>query len=117
MLNFDGLKIYLSCGYTDMRKSINGLVSIVEQSFKLDPFEKAAYAFCNRKRDRIKIITWDGDGFWLYLKRLERGHIRWPDKESENTMTLTPDELHILLGSSRLNLKLTRREVTERTAS
>jgi len=73
MLSLDGKLVYLACGYTDMRKSINGLSAIVEGSFKLDPFEGALFVFCNKSRDRIKILEWDGDGFWLYFKRLEQG--------------------------------------------
>ena len=54
--------VYICCGHTDMRKSINGLMALVKDSFSLDPFSEALFAFCNRRRDRIK--SWrDGDGF------------------------------------------------------
>jgi len=76
MLNFSEKACYLACGATDMRKSINGLASIVEGSFHLDPFSGMLFAFCNRNRDRLKILEWDGDGFWLYFKRLERGYVK-----------------------------------------
>ena len=56
MLSFEGKEIYLACGATDMRKSINGLMTMVESSFDLDPFEENIYVFCNRNRDRIKIL-------------------------------------------------------------
>ena len=75
MLNLSGKRVYLACGDTDMRKSINGLAAIVESSFKLDPFDGALFVFCNRKRDRVKILEWDSDGFWLYFKRLEKGYV------------------------------------------
>jgi len=114
MLSIGNKKVYLACGATDMRKSINGLVAIVEGGFKLDPFEAALFAFCNRKRDRVKILEWDGDGFWLYFKRLEKGHFRWPAPGEEATMDLTGEELSILLGGTRIELKLRRNEVTER---
>ena len=97
-----------------MRKSINGLSSMVEGGFQLDPFGGALFVFCNRKRDRVKILEWDGDGFWLYFKRLEKGHFRWPQPGSEATMTLSGEEVNILLGGAKVELKLRRGEVTER---
>jgi transposase len=114
MLKFEGKRVYLACGKTDMRKSINGLSAIVESSFNLDPFDDALFVFCNRNRDRVKILEWDGDGFWLYFKRLEKGHFRWPAVGNEATMTLTGEELSILLGGARVELKLKRNEVFER---
>jgi len=116
MLKLEGKRVYLACGRTDMRKSINGLSAIVENSFKLDPFDGALFVFCNRNRDRVKILEWDGDGFWLYFKRLEKGHFRWPAVGDSATMTLTGEELSILLGGARVELKLKRNEVTERRA-
>jgi transposase len=114
MLTFTGKRVYLACGKTDMRKSINGLMAIVEGQFKLDAFSAAVFAFCNRNRDRLKILEWDGDGFWLYFKRLEKGRFRWPDENGGATMTLTAEELAILLGGARVELKLRRNEVSER---
>jgi transposase len=116
MLNLSGKRVYLACGKTDMRKNINGLTTIVEGSFKLDPFGGALFVFCNRSRDRLKIVEWDGDGFWLYFKRLEKGHFRWPEPGEEATMTLSGEELNILLGGARIELKLRRNEVDERKA-
>jgi len=97
-----------------MRKSINGLTAIVEGSFKLDPFDGALFVFCNRNRDKVKILEWDTDGFWLYFKRLEKGHFRWPTPGEEATMTLTGEELSYLLSGTRVELKLKRNEVFER---
>lgn len=113
MLNFAGKRVFLACGQTDMRKSINGLASIVESSFKLNPFDGAIFVFCNRSRDRIKILEWDSDGFWLYFKRLEKGHFRWPASGAEQTLTLTGEELSILLGGTRVELKLKREELID----
>jgi transposase len=106
--------VYLACGYTDMRKSINGLMNIVQASFLLDPFSEDLFVFCNRNRDRLKILEWDGDGFWLYFKRLEKGHFRWPTAGEKATMTLTGEELKMLLGGVRVELKIRRNEVFER---
>jgi transposase len=100
-----------------MRKSINGLAAIVEGSFNLDPFNGALFVFCNRARNRVKILEWDGDGFWLYFKRLERGRFRWPKPGNDATMLLTGEELSYLLGGTRVELKLKRNEVFERKIS
>lgn len=116
MIRFADKPVYLACGYTDMRKSINGLAAIVEGNFKLDPFGEAMFVFCNRTRDRPKILGWDGNGFWLYFKRLEKGHFRWPNAEDSAVMALTAEELTILLGGANIELKLRRNEVKERHA-
>ena len=117
MLTFDGKTVYLCCGHTDMRKSINGLTNLVQSSFELDPFTGAIFVFCNRKRDRLKILEWDQDGFWLHFKRLEKGHFRWPQTGESPTMTLTGEELSVLLSGVRVELKLKRNEVLERNIS
>lgn len=116
MMRFGDKAVYLACGHTDMRKQINGLAAIVEGSFSLDPFGGELFVFCNRSRDRIKILEWDGDGFWLYFKRLEKGRFRWPAAGEDEVMTMTSEELGILLGGAKIELKLKRREVTERRA-
>jgi len=117
MLNLTGKRVYLACGHTDMRKQINGLATIVEQSCKLDPFCGALFVFCNRARDRCKILEWGGDGYWLYFKRLEKGRFKWPAPGDESTMLLTGEELSYLLGGTRVELKLKRKEVIERKTS
>ena len=100
-----------------MRKSIDGLAAIVEGRFNLDLFDGALFVFCNRNRDRVKILEWDTDGFWLHFKRLEKGHFRWPAPGEGSTMTLTGEELSCLLGGTRVELKLKRNEVVERRIS
>jgi len=117
MLSFGKKPIYLCCGHTDMRKSINGLMTLVQSSFALDPFGDALFVFCNRARNRIKILEWDTDGFWLYFKRLERGHFRWPSVGDDKTMTLSSQELACLISSAKLEKKLNRNEVFERLIS
>ena len=114
MINLKGKRVFLAVGRTDMRKSINGLAAIVESSFRLDPFDGALFVFCNRSKDRIKILVWDTDGYWLFIKRLEKGRFRWPGPGDEMTMALSGEELGILLGGARVELKLKRNEVTER---
>lgn len=55
--------IYIACGYTDLRRGIDGLASIVEAQFKMDPFRKAMFLFCGRRRDRLKALYWEGMDF------------------------------------------------------
>lgn len=113
-MNFSDKPVYICCGATDMRKQINGLMSIVKDNFSLDPFDEALFVFCNKSRDRIKILEWDGDGFWLYFKRLERGRFRWPTEGDAETLKLTSKELSFLIEGAKLEKKLKREEIFER---
>lgn len=77
-------EIYLVCGYTDMRKSIDGLCAIVSDQLHMDPKCSALYLFCGRKRDRIKALLWERDGFVLIYKRLATsGAYQWPRDSAE----------------------------------
>jgi transposase len=89
-------QIYIACGHTDMRKSIDGLAAIVQQNFKLNPFQNSLFLFCGRRRDRIKALYWEGDGFVLLYKRLENGKFQWP-KDAEAVRRLSPQEFRWLL--------------------
>ena len=75
--------IYIAWGYTDMRKSIDGLAAIVQENFQKDPYESAIFVFCGRKCDRIKVLMWEDTGFILLYKRLENGKFLWPRSEAE----------------------------------
>ena len=70
--------IYIACGYTDLRKGIDGLALLVQKGFELDPFSSSLFLFCGKRSDRIKALYWEGDGFVLLYKRLERGNFQWP---------------------------------------
>ena len=78
-------EIYIVCGYTDMRKSIDGLCAVVEDKLHMDPRRSAIFLFCGRRADRIKILMWEPDGFVLLYKRLSavRGRYRWPRNRDE----------------------------------
>jgi transposase len=71
-------RVYLACGPTDMRKSIDGLAALVQVRFELDPFSSSWFVFCNKGRDKLKILRWDNNGYWLYYRRLEKGRFKWP---------------------------------------
>ena len=75
--------IYIACGYTDMRKSIDGLAAMVQQQFQMDPFNSALFLFCGKRCDRIKALLWEKDGFVLLYKRLENGSFRSPRHEND----------------------------------
>jgi transposase len=88
--------IILAVGYTDMRRSIDGLAAMVKQVFKLEPCSRNLYLFCGRRSDRIKALWWENDGFVLLYKRLECGRFQWPRNASEVRM-ITPQQLRWLL--------------------
>lgn len=75
--------VYIAVGNTDMRKSINGLTALVVHQLDLKPLDPALFAFCNRRRDIIKILYWDRNGFCLWHKRLEQDRFRWPESDEE----------------------------------
>lgn len=77
-------ELYVVCGFTDMRKSIDGLCTIIEDQLKMDPRRSALYLFCGRRCDRIKCLLWERDGFVLLYKRMEaEGRFRWPRNKLE----------------------------------
>ena len=92
--------IYLACGYTDMRRSIDGLAATVQQIFHLDPFSSNLFLFCGRRSDRIKALLWEGDGFVLLYKRLENGRFQWPRDENEVRNITTQQFRWLLEGLS-----------------
>lgn len=90
------LAVYLHRGTIDFRKNINGLSAMVEHELRLDPFAHAVYVFGNRRKDRIKILGWSRNGFWLLQKRLENARFVWP-REDTAVIELTVQQLHWLL--------------------
>ncbi|MER9165613.1 IS66 family insertion sequence element accessory protein TnpB [Mesorhizobium sp. M0715] len=83
----------------DFRAVINSLAIVVEQSMGLNPFERAVFAFCNRRRDRIKLLFYDRSGFLMVLKRLQENKFHWPRRQ-QAVLTLTTEQLHWLLETS-----------------
>ena len=100
------LRVYLHREPIDFRAGINSLAIVVEQSMGLDPFQRAVFAFCNRRHDRIKLLIYDRSGFWMLLKRLEADRFHWP-RSQEAVLTLTTEELHWLLDG--INIAAVRR--------
>jgi transposase len=116
MFEFDkSLTVYLHRPAIDLRMGINGLAVLVEQGLALNPFAAAVYVFSNRKRNRVKILGWERNGFWLLMKRLEQDHFIWPDELAVPSVTV--EQLHWLLDG--IDLAVTQRHpqrVYERVA-
>jgi transposase len=91
-----GVRVYLAMGPTDMRRGFDGLSMQVQELLKLDPFSGHLFAFRGRRGGLVKILYWDGQGFCLFAKRLEKGHFVWPITK-DGVATLTPAQLSMLL--------------------
>ena len=89
--------VYLSREVVDFRKGINGLSILVEDTLSLDPFSEHLFVFCNRRRNRVKILYWERSGFCLWQKRLEKARFHWPRKADGEIVTLTSQQLNWLL--------------------
>ena len=96
--------IYLYRHPVDMRKSINGLVTIVEGEMNLDPFSSKLFIFCNTARTIIKLVGWDGNGFILLLKRIEKARFRWPVNLHLSIVELNTQQINWLLDGYDLTL-------------
>jgi transposase len=92
-----GRPVYLACGATDLRKAIDSLAALVQMAFQLDPCSPALFVFCNRDRNKLKILEWTDQGFWLHYFRVERGHFQWPATGREVTQAITARQLQWLL--------------------
>lgn len=95
-------KVYLLHEYIDMRISVNGLAAIVQYGLSLDPFATdTIYVFCNRSKDRIKILQWNGNGFILHYKRLERDKFKWP-RRSRSPILISYQRLQRMIEGSSI---------------
>ena len=90
--------VYLHRDFVDFRKSINGLAGIVEAELELPVMNGALFVFCNKGRDKLKILYWDKTGFALWYKRLEKDKFKWPIKLTTSTMSLSEHQLNWLLS-------------------
>ena len=111
MLTFPpSVRIYLAAGVTDMRKSFDGLASVTETLLRLDPLSGHVFVFCNRRKDRIKLLFWDRSGFWCLAKRLEQGTFAWPDAVPVTKLDMTTRELMLILeGIDHRDVKFRKR--------
>jgi len=91
------LAVYLCRDVVDFRKGINGLAILVEEVLQHDPFSEQLFVFCNRKRDKVKILYWERNGYCLWQKSLEQAKFKWPRKALDEVITLTGQQLNWLL--------------------
>jgi transposase len=111
MLNMETAgQFHLAPGATDLRKSIDGLSVLVSAVFKLDPFLNQWFVFCNRQRNKLKILRWDHNGFWLHYRRLERGRFQWPQDGNES-VAITRQQLQWLLDGLAIEQKRAHKPV------
>ncbi len=111
MLSFSGsLKVFVALEPCDMRKSFNGLHAAVHDRLSEDPLSGALFLFCNKNRNLMKILYWDGSGLWVLAKRLEKGTFNWPKSASGKTdkIALTPQALAMLTDGIDLKDGMTR---------
>lgn len=95
-------KIYISSANVNMRNGIDGLSAVVQQKFLLDPFSDAMFVFHNKSCDKIKVLYWDGNGFCLLYKRIERGKFHFPISVSSDKYTVSNEEFEWLLNGLRI---------------
>ena len=104
-------EVYIALGYTDLRRGIDGLAAIVQERFELDPFTNTLFLFCGRRKDRIKGLLWEGDGFLLLYKRLEAGSFQWP-RTGEEARQLTPQQYRWLMEGLSIDQPKAHRPIT-----
>jgi transposase len=98
--------VYLCRDVVDFRKGINGLAVLVEETLKRNPFSEQLFVFCNRRRDRVRILYWERNGFCLWQKRLEKARFKWPRRVKDDLIVLSGQQLNWLLdGYDVMRLK------------
>jgi transposase len=106
-------RIYVAAGATDMRKNFNGLYGLVRDHLCCDPESGHVFLFANARRNRLKLLVYDGSGLWVCSKKLDGGHFRWPETDSTvKKIVLSHEELTLLLGG--IDLKQTSRRAWHR---
>jgi len=108
------LQFFMYCEPTDMRKSFDGLFGLVSTAIQADPLSGDVYVFMNKRRDRLKLLVWDGDGFWIFYKRLEKGTFQMPPHTKEfSSLRVRYEDLLLItrgidLGSVRKRSRYSR---------
>jgi transposase len=100
------VRIHFATALVDMRKGIDGLRAVVEGALKKDPLDGHLFVFVGKSKDKVKILLWDGNGFVLYMKRLERGRFQLPSVNARTLhVEMEPAQLAMLLDGIDLNAR------------
>jgi len=97
MMHFEDVPVYLHRAPVDFRKAINGLSIIVDNAMQVSIFDIGLFVFCNKKRDKLKVLYWDSTGFCLWHKRLEKDKFIWPRKHADEVLNWNIEQLNWLL--------------------
>ena len=101
-------RVFVATTPVDLRRSFNGLFACVQQQLRLDPLSGHLFVFCNRARNRLKILVWDGSGLWVCAKRLERGRFSWPQAPSPQVGVATLRNEEFIALTSGLEVRAKR---------
>jgi len=108
-------RIYVATGATDMRKGFDGLYGLIRDRLRCDPESGHVFLFTNARRNRLKVVFFDGSGLWVCAKRMESGRVRWPAADTTATkIVLSHEELALLIGG--IDLSQTQRRKWYRKA-
>jgi transposase len=103
-------RIYLAAGATDMRKGFDGLYGLVRDRLMCEPQSGHLFLFCNARRNRLKVLVWDGSGLWICSKKLAKGCFSWtPSGDAQGKVVLSHEELSLLLGGIDLTQTKSKR--------
>ena len=114
MLSFpSSQRIFAATATTDFCKAHNGLFALVKHALERDPLDGSVFVFFNRQRDRVKLLVWDGNGFWLFYKRLEKGTFRALPTTSAKRVEMQRAELAMILEGIDLDKGRMRKHFVE----
>lgn len=101
-------RIFVATGATDMRRSFDGLYALVVGQLQQDPQSGHLFLFANKRRDRMKILFFDGSSLWVCARRMEQGRLHWPTSE-QGRMQLSREEFALLIGGIDLSTTTKRK--------
>jgi transposase len=106
------IRIFVACDAVDFRKAHDGLLAVIRDAFGDDPFDGSLFVFLNRGRDRVKLLQWDRDGFWLHYKRLEQGTFKLDVKTDASRCEISRAQLSMLIEGIDLQKRKIRQPLS-----